>query len=333
MKLSICIPTHNRPSSIKNCLDSIYKNSYEQINNYEVCISDNSENNVTQKIVSSYKSRMPINYLKNTKNINRVKNYLSVVDMAKGDFIWMIGDDDLLTQFALEKILKLIDEYSKKIDFFYINSYLLDASYLDKIEYSYNLMKLPKNMKKFSKKNVSGVVDFFDLIDPSISFDFLGGMYLAVFKKALWQKNTSYIDKEATRDNNTFSYYDNTFPHVKIFAKCFSKSKAYFYHHPLSITLSGVREWSDLYPLVRSIRLVESVEIFRENGLPLIKYLYYKNYALRYFGQDIIKMLINYRKSGIKYLNFRNHILSNLIFPNFYLSFLYIFFRKLKLIN
>ena len=44
-KLSICIPTYNRPDELINCLNSIYI-AHKNFNkfNFEICISDNGSN-------------------------------------------------------------------------------------------------------------------------------------------------------------------------------------------------------------------------------------------------------------------------------------------------
>mgnify|MGYP007000338325 CR=1 len=57
----------------------------------------------------------------------------------------------------------------------------------------------------------------------------------------------------------------------------------------------------------------------------------YKNYALRYFAQDLIKIFLNKKTSGFEYLDFNKHVMKNAIYPNMYLSFLYFFIRKLHI--
>ena len=72
MKLSICIPTYNRPNQLPNCLNSIYiakKNTYLD---FEVCISDNGSNYDVQKIINDYKDKFKI-----ILNINEAKFRLS----------------------------------------------------------------------------------------------------------------------------------------------------------------------------------------------------------------------------------------------------------------
>ena len=74
--------------------------------------------------------------------------------MAKSEFVWAIGDDDLLLPNSFKKINKifLID---KKLDFFFINSFNLNLEYLKNYHKPFDTKNLPKNMKKFSHKEGS----------------------------------------------------------------------------------------------------------------------------------------------------------------------------------
>ena len=44
MRLSICIPTYNRPNQLPNCLESIYIAQRKSNFKVNVCISDNNSN-------------------------------------------------------------------------------------------------------------------------------------------------------------------------------------------------------------------------------------------------------------------------------------------------
>ena len=47
----------------------------------------------------------------------------------KGEFVWLIGDDDLLLPHTLDT-LEVLFKRHKSVNFFYINSYLLDTDYI-----------------------------------------------------------------------------------------------------------------------------------------------------------------------------------------------------------
>jgi glycosyltransferase involved in cell wall biosynthesis len=296
---------------------------------FQVCISDNDSNDETEKVVRSAQSFINIKYHKNTENIGIPRNFLNVVSMADGDFVWLIGDDDLLMPSAIVDLYRLIDEHPA-VDFFYVNSYHLNTEYLQRYPVPFDTANLPAKMKPFSSWNRVGELRFIDLIDPKVSFDFLGGMFLSVFRKSLWDGNVGVLNPSALSDNRTFSHFDNTFPHVKIFANAFKASQAYFNDKPLNVCLTGAREWSPMYPFIHSVRLVEALDEYRRNGLPFWRYVYCKNFALNNFMSDFANMLLARDVSGYRFIKPIRLLAAYCLYPNFYLSFFYFIFRRAR---
>jgi hypothetical protein len=248
--------------------------------------------------------------------------------MADGDFVWLIGDDDLLMPNAIVELYKLIDAHPI-VDFFYVNSFHLNTDFLKNFPSPFDTANLPKDMTPFSEYRIAGEINFLDLINPKISFDFLGGIFLSVFRKSHWERNVNVLDKNAIIDDRIFSHFDNTFPQIKIFAKAFSSSIAYFNPYPLNVCLTGAREWSPMYPFIHSVRLVEALSEYRKNGLSYWKYIYCKNYALNNFASDFINILL-YRERGYVYISPFKLILQYCLYPNFYLSLFYFIGRRLR---
>ena len=328
MFLSICIPTFNRTHCLNNCLNSIYISNLFFNCEFEVCISDNCSTEDVEKVVNSFKDKIKIKFKKNKQNLGLGKNIVESVSMAEGDYVWIIGNDDLLLPNTLQKLFNLLSIH-KDVDYFYINSFHLNSKHVFSFEQPFNTKNLPKKMEKFSKKEISEKLDFFKLIKPEISFDFLLGMFLSVFKRKKWVENINVINEKLISDSRLYSNFDNTCPHVKIFSYAFSNSKAYFQAEPLSVNLYGEREWGSLYPFVEIIRTPEVLDLYKKRGLSLFKYLYCKNFALRNFLPNLIKILFFKKIDGLKYISFRKHIFRNLLFPNIYLSIIYFIFRKI----
>ena len=330
MLLSVCIPTFNRPLSLANCLNSLYHQKNINKKDFEVCISDNcSKYNIT-KVIRPFKKRLNIKFQKNKKNIGFAMNLLKVSLMAKGKFIWFLGDDDLVVNNSISYIIKLIKKNSK-IDFYFINSFCLNKSHLENYPKPFNIKFLPKNMKTLSPLRKNRETNFFGLIDHRVCFDYLLGFYVNAFRRDLWNKNLNVIDKKLMRVSGTWSTFDNTCFFIKIFCAAFKNSKAFICAKPLSVNLSGIREWSDLYPFVEIVRLPEALDYYRSKGLNLWQYIYTKNYSLRNFFNYFFKILIGGEKRGLNYINFKNHFFKNLIYPNAWLSVLYFIVRKVKL--
>jgi hypothetical protein len=175
-------------------------------------------------------------------------------------------------------------------------------------------------MRRFSKWQDNGELPFLALISPDISFDFLGGMFLSVFRRKNWLEYANALNPSAVSDSHIFSHFDNTFPHIRIFSRAFARSQAYFNADPLIVCLTGAREWVSKYPLVRSVRLVEALEVYRGVGLPLVAYLRCRNFALAHFLPDVLRMLLRPAESGVEHISLFRIIVRNMAFPNFYLS-------------
>jgi glycosyltransferase involved in cell wall biosynthesis len=326
--VSICIPTYNRARHLANCLRSLESSGATPGVDFEICVSDNGSTDDTQEVVRAAQERLPIRYRRNETNQGIPRNFLAVVDMAQGEFAWLLGDDDLLVPNAIAELRALIGAHPD-VDFFYVNSYHLLTEYVLKFPQPFDVRNLPTDLARFSTFTQEGERPFFELVDPRVSFDFLGGMFLVVFRRANWQANVGALDATAIADMRTFSHFDNTFPHVKIFSRAFAKSRAYFRARPLCVGLTGAREWSPMYPLVHGVRLVEALAEYRRNGLPLGRYLRCRNFALNNFLPELAAICLRPARSGFAYLRWGRHVFANLLFPNVYWSMPRFVARKL----
>ena len=328
MILSICIPTYNRPANLPNCLNSILISKRKTNLKFEICISDNGSNYNVKKIIKPFKKKLNIRVNRNKKNLGYAFNLLKSVSMAKGEFVWCIGDDDLLVPKALKKINSLILK-NENIDFYYINSFHLNNNYLNKFKKPFDTNNLPIDMDRLSPKKNSQRLKFWDLIDHNVSFDFMAGNFVNIFRRKMWMDNVHVLDKKLINNKNSIL----SLLHLKIHANAFRKSLCYFQAEPLSVNLYGVREWKSLYPLIETFKLSETLDYYRSKGLNFFKYIYCKNYTLRDFASNLTKIIIGGKTTGLYYLNFNKHIFKNLLYPNVYLSIFYFFFRKIKILS
>jgi glycosyltransferase involved in cell wall biosynthesis len=110
IKLSICVPTYNREAYLRKCLDSILLavKGYEQL--IEIIISDNASQDETREVAREYKSRSAfIHYHVNAINVYE-KNYHIAASLAKGEYVWLFSDDDLMEAHAIGTVLNRINE-------------------------------------------------------------------------------------------------------------------------------------------------------------------------------------------------------------------------------
>jgi glycosyltransferase involved in cell wall biosynthesis len=327
-KLSICIPTFNRTECLNNCLNSISIAKKKYNFDFEVCISDNCSKQNIKVLIDRYSSSLDIKFNKNSSNLGLGVNILKAVSLAKGEYVWILGNDDLLlpnTFFYLDKIFN----ENINVNFFYINSFHLDSSFVLAGQQPFNTKNLPNKMKKFSNYPKSFQSNFFDLVNYNVSFDFMLGMFLVIFKKKNWDKNLFRINQNHIEDKRKYSTFDNTAPHIIIWSSGFRNSRAYFQSEPLSVNTHGVREWVDLYPFVEGIRIPEVLDYYRSAGLQLHKYLYYKNFALRKLLICLFQIYFFKNINGREFINIKKHIIYNLLYPSIYIGAIYFIFRKI----
>ena len=332
MLLSICIPTYNRFKLLDNCLNSILISSRLVQNfEFEVCVSDNCSDKNVKEIINKYKNFLNISFNKNSSNLGFANNAKKVISMAKGKYAWLLGDDDLLIPETLST-LKNLFLLNPKINYFFINSYFLNSKELNNFNHPLDTNQLNlKNLRSISKikKDLNNVI-FWEVIRPKVSWDFLIGMYLSIFRKEEWLKHQDILNKDDISDLRPWSNFDNTCTHAKVLSTAFKNSKVYISAKPLSINLVGEREWVSLYEFIEIVRIPELLEYYRSQGMPFLQYLYCKNFSLRNFFNYFIKIIIGGNKSGLKYVNFKKHFLLNLLYPYVYLSIIFYLIRKLK---
>lgn len=100
MKLTIGIPTRNRRDYLLALLHSI-----ESHEGTEILVSDNASTDDTAKMLANY--RMPrFRYWTNPENIGVGRNVLKLIEQAQGEFIWIMGDDEIMLPGAIPTLLE-----------------------------------------------------------------------------------------------------------------------------------------------------------------------------------------------------------------------------------
>ena len=107
--LSICIPTYNRASFLKELLETFSRQIQESnltSNDVEFYISDNASVDTTPEVVKAFERHgFSTTYSRNPANIGVSRNLLRVCAMARGSYWWTLGDDERICEKALVNIL------------------------------------------------------------------------------------------------------------------------------------------------------------------------------------------------------------------------------------
>ena len=123
--ISILIPVYNiEREYLSECLDSILNQKYQ---NFEVCLADDcSTKEETKETLKEYEEkdkRIKVVYRTENGHISRTTN--SALEIAKGEFIGLMDDDDVLTENCLYEMVAALNE-NKELDFIYSDEDKLD---------------------------------------------------------------------------------------------------------------------------------------------------------------------------------------------------------------
>lgn len=110
-KITVLIPTYQRPSLLAQALSSAQLQTVSQ-NNYVILVVDNDPtlHNETQCLIE--KMRSPnLRYIKNEKNLGGYGNWNRGFQLAETEWVCLLHDDDLILPSCIEKVLRLLSEF------------------------------------------------------------------------------------------------------------------------------------------------------------------------------------------------------------------------------
>ncbi len=124
--ISVLIPVYNVDGGcLKECIESVLSQKYE---NYEICIVDDaSTNEETLAVLKEYEGheKIKIKHRKKNGHISRATN--DALEMAEGEFVALMDNDDVLEKDALYKVVEVLNK-NKKLDLIYSDEDKLDKN-------------------------------------------------------------------------------------------------------------------------------------------------------------------------------------------------------------
>lgn len=120
MKVSICIPIYNVENYLSDCLDSIFQQSYQDIEYIFVddASTDNSINILKKKIKEYQDYRKEIKIIAHNKNRGLAAARNTAIDHVTGEFVFWVDPDDTIKLNAIEELIRWQQKTKSDIIFY-----------------------------------------------------------------------------------------------------------------------------------------------------------------------------------------------------------------------
>lgn len=119
MKFSFLLPSKNRVELLKFAVDSILRQNYRDV---EIVISDNASEQDYAGFVAGLRDERIV-YRRMAEPVSVTENWNNALSIATGDYVLMLGDDDALAPWFVEKVSKLIDSAGQQPDIVYFSAF------------------------------------------------------------------------------------------------------------------------------------------------------------------------------------------------------------------
>ena len=106
MKVSVIVPVYNTEKYLKNCIDSLLKQNFED---YEIIVINDLSPGNAEEIINSYNDKKIV-YIKNKTNKGIGYNRNLGIKKAKGEYVCFIDSDDYVKEDFISKMYN----YSKE---------------------------------------------------------------------------------------------------------------------------------------------------------------------------------------------------------------------------
>ena len=119
--LSICVPTYNRARFLRVMLQALLPQVKECGSKVEVWVLDNASTDETPQVLEELRDLGPFHIHRQPQNLGSTRNIVhGPLCLANGDYVWILGDHNVLRFAALKRIISHLQE-CPEYDVLYVN--------------------------------------------------------------------------------------------------------------------------------------------------------------------------------------------------------------------
>jgi glycosyltransferase involved in cell wall biosynthesis len=283
--LTIGIPTHNRPELLKASVEAIIADAGNR--NVEIIVSDNASDKPAAEILGDLLINPRLHVYRNEVNIGVNKNIGRIVnEYASGEFVWILGDDDLIIEGAVHSILKVIYDNPS------ITYILANHTYLD-IEERKGLFPLrSSSLPTLGYALFNGAENrLLKKWEDSLLLSSVAAAHTSIVchiaRRTLWMRG----DYSGTVEH-TFPTWEMTFPHLATLVPHLVGQEVFFHAKPLSILFVGAQEWfNDNWGRIMATHVLDFSDVLQVHGVATREARFYRGHVFSQGRDSLISYL------------------------------------------
>jgi glycosyltransferase involved in cell wall biosynthesis len=268
--LSLCITTYNRCDWLAANLENLMHVSANVRDKIEIVVCDNFSSDKTQEVARRFLDCENFSYFRNSANIGMLGNLPETVTHARGHYVWLVGDDDLLHQGALERVLSVIEKESPAlINVNYAYSTELTAPSVNSLTNYFSNAHNGGQVEKSKPGNLQNLSAFNE------------NFYTAIYSFIVMRKYAAHIFNQDT-SGEPFSSLQTCVPSSKYILMRMMKLPGYFIGDP-QITINMNVSWDEHAPIWILERIPEVYDLAELGGIPQEQINRWRQHTLKAF--------------------------------------------------
>lgn len=284
-QLSICVPTYNRASRLKVMLEALLPQVATGSEDVEVVVSDNASDDETRLVVESSAQFGPLRYSRNDSNLGVIRNVVKLAtELARGEYIWMLGDDDLVMPDAVAQV---VEATRKQSDYgvMYLNFRL--ARYAEHWPTTATGGYDGTFIRLANADDANHPVERWEQLVRAYNF-MCTQMYVHVVRRSIW---TSYWCQRSPGE--PYSSAQWTWPHTFMLARSMAGKPCYYIGEPMLTSFGGPggNSWNNEMPLVFFRWIPELLRFYKGIGVSPKEICRYRKTYLTECREYLIKLL------------------------------------------
>jgi len=283
--ISICIPNYNRPHLVKQALESIIN---QTVKPFEVLVVDDVSTDDMSEIkdicfANGYK------FIQNKTNLGLMKNINHCIDLATGEYITLLHNDDILSPYFIEETNKFLNLF-KGHNIYTTNGIGIDDKNHVIAEY-----------RLFNKSHILNPDNSIEILWNKNYLSFLSIIGCTIYKTKFLQKNlfNEEYGNEADLDNamkflkkEPIMYVDIPIYFTRLHKEQESQKNKFTFEKMHKYLKNRIEIYSKYKPInFESINYMQKIKALHVVQLQ-IKYKYSLNTTMKLLEIDNIKVYI-----------------------------------------